>query len=157
MRRAPGSQQLLGVVLALTGFTALALAVAGTARAAAVVAGVVCFLFAGSTLSRAGRLAAQLRRLVGRRVVVTVWGTPLGSPGEELTLASASAFGAGLLMRLSLAESQTSILLKVAQPQQASTTDNGLVVREAAYVQWAGKRLPRQAGPDAVVLVAALS
>lgn len=157
MRRAPGSQQLLAVVLALTGFTALALAGGGTPRAAAVVVAVVCFLFAGSTLSRAGRLAAQLRRLVGRRVVVTVWGTPLGSPGEELTLASASAFGAGLLMRLGSPGSGASILLKVAQPRKASTTDSGLVVQEAAYVQWDGKRLPRQAGPDAVVLVAALS
>jgi hypothetical protein len=151
------SYQLRGVGLALAGFIALALAVAGTARAPAIAAAVVFFLLAGSTLSRARRLAAPLRRLVGRRVAVTVWGSPLGSPGEELALTSASAFGAGLLIRLRPAGSETAVLLKVAQPQKARVTDSGLVVQEAAYVQWAGKRLPRQAGSDAVVLIAALS
>jgi hypothetical protein len=151
------SRQLRAALLALAGIGALALAVAGTARGAALAAAVVWLLLAGSTLSRASRVAVPLRRFVGRRVAVTVWGAPLGSPGEELALTSVTAFGAGLLMRLSTPGSKTAVLLKVAQPQGANVTDSGLVVQEAAYVQWAGKRLPRQASRDAVVLVAALS
>jgi hypothetical protein len=44
------------------------------------------------------------------------------------------------------------VLLKVAQPRSWRVEHGGLVIQDAAYVQWAGKRLARVAGVPAVTL-----
>ena len=147
------NRKALAAVLTILGLAALCLASTGWATMPSIVAAAVLLFLAASLLSKARTLALSVRELVGRSVVVAAWGTPLPANGPQLVLAAASSFGAGLLIRLQ-AGGRTE-LLKVAQPQCGSFEGDSLVVPEAAYVQWAGKRLPRKAGQHAVVLRAA--
>jgi hypothetical protein len=142
-------QKLIAAGLAITGFVALWLALAGGPRNPSILAAIVRFL-AATLLSKARAVAQSLRALVGKPVVVAVWGTALPASERPLVIASVTSFGAGLLIRLQ--NGVRAELLKVAQPQRASFKDGTLIVPEAAYVQWEGKRLARQAGHDALVL-----
>ena len=99
----------------------------------------------------AGRAATSLHPLLGKSVLVEVWGAPLSG---QLELSAVSAFGAGLLIRSRRGAEGKPVLLKVAQPTEWSLDDRGFVVREAAYVSWTGRRLPRQKGCPALRLSA---
>ena len=147
------ARKLIAVGLAAAGVGALSLALTDRARTLSIGAAVFFLLLAAILLSNSRALALPLRELVGKPVVVTAWGTPLPTSASQLVVASVSSFGAGLLIRLQTGECAE--LLKVAQPRSASYNSGTLLVPQAAYVQWAGKRLVRQAGQDALVLRAA--
>jgi hypothetical protein len=135
---------------AIAGLTALALAFLGRGRTVSLAAAVLFLFLAGTLLSSARRVSTLLREFVGKRVVVTVWGAPLTAEAPALVMTSVSSLGAGLLIRLQHGTKPQ--LLKVAQPKRAAFEGGRLVVPEAAYVQWAGRRLARQPGHDAVLL-----
>ncbi|HSP16004.1 MAG TPA: hypothetical protein VLV78_14765 [Thermoanaerobaculia bacterium] len=120
----------------------------------AVVVGVVCLFAVATFLSRAGQLAAPLRRLQGEMVDIRVWGEPLPVPGEvKLHLESVRAFGAGLLLFLRPSSGDDRMLLKIAQPKDARLHERGVEIADAAYVQFGGKRLKRLPGSSALRLV----
>ena len=150
--RSAMSRNLLGLAFALAGVGSLAFALAGRGGVASVFAAMIFLLVSATKFSVAGRLSGSLRELVGERVVVTVWGEPIAAEAGDLVLASVAAFGAGLLLRLRPAEGARKTLLKVAQPRGATSQAGRLVIESAAYVQWAGVRLPRHAGRPAVIL-----
>jgi hypothetical protein len=145
------NRQVAGVFLATAGTAALALALLGRGSMFGIVVAVMLLLLAADVLSQAGRISSELRPLVGKRVKVTVWGAPLVASAEQLELASASSFGAGLLLRLRVGTTGP-VLLKIAQPKAAMFEAGALVIPDAAYVQWAGSRLPRVAGHPALLL-----
>ncbi|HEX9163693.1 MAG TPA: hypothetical protein VF980_18440 [Thermoanaerobaculia bacterium] len=104
----------------------------------------------------AGRLSTGLKQLEGRLVAVRVWGAAL--PGETdplFRVRSVRAFGAGLLFRLEPGSGGKGTLLKVAQPASPLQTERGVEIPHAAYVQWAGRRLPHVDGAAALTLSAA--
>ena len=113
----------------------------------------ICLFGVATLLSRAARIARPLQELRGRTVDVEVWGASLpgGSEGA-LRLESARAFGAGLLLRLRRGGGGDLGLLKVAQPTEARFHPDGIEIADAAYVQWAGARLPRVSGAPALAL-----
>jgi hypothetical protein len=118
-----------------------------------VIVGAICLFVVSTLLSRAARIARPLQELRGRTVDVQVWGAPLPGAGEgTLRLESARAFGAGLLLRLRRGGSGDLELLKVAQPTEARFHPHGVEIADAAYVQWAGARLPRLSGAPALAL-----
>ena len=81
-----------------------------------------------------------------------VWGVPIRSrTASGLRVESVGAVGAGLLIYLKDAE-ETKTLLKVAQPRSWRVEDGRVVIDDAAYVQWAGKRLARVEGHPAVAV-----
>lgn len=142
------------MLLAAAGVAALTLALLGRGGIFGVVVAVMFLVLAMSRLSHAGRISSELRPLVGSRVTVSVWGTRLVAASEQPELASVSAFGAGLLLRLRSGTARP-VLLKIAQPKGARFEGRRLVVPDAAYVQWAGSRLPRVTGQPAALLQAA--
>lgn len=140
----------IAAALAIAGLSVLLLVSTGRVGFAGLLAAMVLLFLAATLLARARGLVVPLRELVGRPVVVTSWGTPLSAAAPQLVMSSVSSFGAGLLIRLR--DGDRAELLKVAQPEGASFESGTLVVQQAAYVQWAGKRVARQAGHHAVVL-----
>ncbi|HEX6095104.1 MAG TPA: hypothetical protein VF432_02180 [Thermoanaerobaculia bacterium] len=103
---------------------------------AVVVLAVLCLFLAATFLSRAGRIASTLGELRGRTVHVRVWGTPLGT----FRVQSVFAVGAGL--HFVLDSGGTATHLKVAQPGPALREEQRLVIQDARYMQWAGRRMP---------------
>jgi hypothetical protein len=143
--------KLLRAGLAVSGVAAIA-AAAISSRISLLVVAFLCLLPVATSLSQAGRVAASLEPFEGRIVSALVWGVPIRSAtAADLRVESVGAAGAGLLIYLEgSADSRT--LLKVAQPRSWRADGGGLVIDEAAYVQWAGKRLARAAGCPAVAL-----
>jgi len=129
--------RILGMISALVGLGAIA-----TLRVAGIGIAVVAFLVAGTAMSGANRIASSLVSFVGKRVVVEVWGTPIPLIGDgHLVVASAAAFGAGLLIRLHAGAEGPGVLLKVAQPRGAIVGSTVAEIQGAAYVSWAGARI----------------
>jgi hypothetical protein len=105
-----------------------------------------------TSLSQAGRLAAALQGLKRRAINAVVWGVPICGPAAAgLRVVSVGAVGAGLLIYLMDAE-EAKTLLKVAQPRSWQVENDRVVIGDAAYVQWAGKRLARAEGVPAVAI-----
>jgi hypothetical protein len=105
-----------------------------------------------TSLSQAGRLAATLQSFRRRAVQAIVWGRPIPRPqAAELRVESIGAVGAGLLIYLADA-GEPKTLLKVAQPRSWQVGDGRVIIDEAAYVQWAGKRLERAEGFPALAI-----
>jgi hypothetical protein len=105
-----------------------------------------------TSLSQAGRLAASLQDLRRRAINAVVWGVPIRGPmAADLRVASIGAVGAGLLIYLMDADGAET-LLKVAQPRAWLVEEGRVVIADAAYVQWAGKRLARVEGFPAVAI-----
>jgi hypothetical protein len=141
----------LRIVLAVGGAAAIA-AAAFTSSPVFLPVAVLCLLFLATTLGHVARLAESLRGFEGRLVVVLVWGAPLlGEANAALRLEAVKAVGAGLLIYLSGSKAPRT-LLKVAQPRAWRFEDARLIVEQAAYVQWDGRRLPRADGVPAVSL-----
>jgi hypothetical protein len=110
-----------------------------------------------TSLSQAGRLAVSLVGLKRRPVSTVVWGVPIRGPKSAgLRVESVGAVGAGLLIYLTDAE-EAKTLLKVAQPRSWLVEESRVVIEDAAYVQWAGKRLARAEGVPAVAITPAAS
>ena len=116
------------------------------------VVAVLLLLPVATSLSQAGRLAASLQGLNLRAINAVVWGVPIRGPkAAGLRVESVGAVGAGLLIYLMDAEEEKT-LLKVAQPRSWLVEEGRVVIDEAAYVQWAGKRLARVEGVPAVAI-----
>ena len=97
-------------------------------------------------------MAVSLRGLRRRAINAVVWGEPIrGGRAAGLRVWSVGAVGAGLLIYL-MDEEETKTLLKVAQPRSWLVEDGRVVIGEAAYVQWEGKRLVRAEGFPAVAI-----
>jgi hypothetical protein len=117
----------------------------------AILVTLVVFLFVGTRLSNAGRLSASLQELPGRSVEIRVWGAPLTSGSNAIfQVNSVRALGAGLLIFLRESPKGRAALLKVAQPRASRVEVPTVEIREAAYVQWGGRRRPRVDGVPAV-------
>ena len=136
----------------IAGSLACCVASALTSRSSFLAVAVVLLVPIGTSLSHAGRIAVSLRNLRQRDVAAVVWGVPIvGSAPGSLRVESIGAVGAGLLFYLSQS-GDARTLLKVAQPRSWRVEHGGLIVQEAAYVQWAGKRLARAQGVPAVTI-----
>ena len=99
-----------------------------------------------------GPLPATLRSFQNQAVIVRLWGTPRSMPGgADLVVGSVSVIGAGLHVFFR-AGSGRSIHLKVAQPRDATVSSEGVVIKLAKYVQWAGTTVARTEGAPAVVV-----
>jgi hypothetical protein len=132
----------------LASFAAAAL----TARRGFLVLAVLFLLPVGTSLSRAGRIAASVQNLRRRAIEAVVWGVPIAeSATGGLQVESIGAVGAGLLIRLSHS-GDARTLLKVAQPRSWRVENGRLVIDDAAYVQWAGMRLARADGSPALTM-----
>lgn len=141
---------LLRVGLIAGSLVAVAVAVM-TSTFSLLVLAVLLLLPVATSLSQAGRLAAALQDQKQRAINVVVWGVPIrGARAAELRVESVGAVGAGLLIYLTDAEEKT--LLKVAQPRSWLVGEDRVVIADAAYVQWAGKRLARAEGVAAVAI-----
>lgn len=140
---------LLRAGLIVSGLAA-AVAAAITSRAAFLMVAVGLLFPVLTSLSQAGRLAASLQGLRHRSVDAVVWGAPLrGREAGALRVESVGAAGAGLLIHLT-SPGMVRTLLKVAQPRSWRSADGRVVIGDAAYVQWEGKRLARAEGVPAV-------
>ena len=106
--------------------------------------GVIALFMSATLLSRASGLVPALRPFVNKRVRVTVWGSPLTG---EFEVDSVAAFGAGLLIHLRTSTVAKRTLLKVAQPRSPNARGGRVEIGQAAYVSWAGKKLPRAGDP----------
>ena len=142
--------------LGLAGLVAGSLAFGGAAVKSSTgslfVVAVLLLVPVATSLSRAGRLAVSLQGLKRRRVDAAVRGVPICGPkAAGLRVESVGAVGAGLLIYLTDAE-EVKTLLKVAQPRSRRVEEGRVVIDEAAYVQWAGKRLARAEGVPAVAI-----
>ncbi len=117
-----------------------------------IVLGALGFLLLGTSLSHAGRLSTSLAPFRMRPVDVRAWGSPLpDADGGTFEIESIKAFGAGLHIFLRR-EGGRPRHLKVAQPRSARLDEGTAVIGEAAYVQWAGRRLARVGGSPALTL-----
>lgn len=139
----------MAAAVALSGFTATVF----TSHFLFLVPAIAALLFLATSFSEAGRLTEPLRGFLHHTAVVRVWGAPLPVPsGAAVTVTSVKALGAGLHVFLRVGSSGSSTHLKVAQPSRAQVLPQGLAIESAAYVQWAGKRLPRVKGAPALTL-----
>ena len=147
---------LLRAVLIVSGLAAV-VAAAVTSTGSLLILAILLLFPVITTLSQAGRLAAALQGLKHRPVNAAVWGAPIRGPEtSELRVESVGAMGAGLLIYLTgVGEAKT--LLKVAQPRSWRVEDTRIVIDEAAYVQWAGKRLARAEGVPAIAIESVVS
>jgi hypothetical protein len=137
------------VAVALGSLTASAL----TSHSIFLIPAIAALLFLGTTYSEAGRLAEPLREFLHHTAEVRVWGAPLPvHSGAKVTVTSVKALGAGLHLFLRVGPSGASTHLKVAQPGRAQFAPHRLTIESAAYVQWAGKRLPRIEGAAALII-----
>jgi len=146
-----GKSKALRIGLLVGGVVSIAAAVF-TSRIGVLAIAVICLLPLATSLGQAGRLAASLRDFEGRFVNVVVWGASLqGSVGAPLRVETVGAVGAGLLIYLTSSRASRT-LLKVAQPRSWRLENERLIIDEAAYVQWAGRRLARAEGCSAVTI-----
>ncbi len=113
----------------------------------------LALLLLATSFSEAGRLAEAIQGFVHHAAEVRIWGAALPIPDRStVTITSVKALSAGLHVFFQVSPGGSSIHLKVAQPSQAQVLPQQLIIESAAYVQWAGKRLPRAAGVPALTI-----
>jgi hypothetical protein len=135
--------------VALSGFTAYVF----TSHFLFFVPAILALLLLATSFSEAGRLAEGIQGFVHHAAEVRVWGAALPVPARStITVTSVKALSAGLHLFLRVSPSGSSTHLKVAQPSGALALPQQLTIESAAYVQWAGKRLPRVAGAPALTI-----
>jgi hypothetical protein len=107
----------------------------------------------GTSLSTSRRpLTHALDRFRNQAVEVRLWGAPPPDlPGATLVVTSVNALGAGVHVFFN-GHGKGAMHLKVAQPQDPSLASESVVIGSARYVQWNGKRLPREGTAPAVVI-----
>lgn len=109
-------------------------------------------LLLATSLSPSGRLTEALRTFQHRPLEIRVWGEPLPQTGEgPCQIESLRAIGAGLHLFVRCATDEITHL-KIAQPRAARIGDQIAEIREAAYVQWSGKKLRRTSGSSAITI-----
>lgn len=142
----------VGLVAVLAASLAVA-AIASFGGVALIITAVVCLFLLASSVGNAGRLSRSLRVLENRPVAIKVWGAPL--PGLSIAtrceIKSMRPLGVGLHLFISIDGGATTHL-KVAQPRAANVSDSAAEIREAAYVQWARRRLPVATEQSAVTI-----
>lgn len=145
---------LLPIALVAIGLGGLAVAAAAPGfRFAGVLLAVFCLFAAATALSQAGRSAVGLQQYLGQHVHMHIWGAHVPEAADAtFRLVSVRAFGAGLLFRLAPTSGGKAALLKVAQPKSVSNHLHSIEIGDAAYVQWAGARVPRVQGTVALRL-----
>jgi hypothetical protein len=111
---------------------------------------VVALSILATLLTAALPLSRSLRGFRKRPVRICVWGGPV----MEGEIDSVRVFGAALHLFLTCPD-QTSVHLKIAQPQDARITEDAVEIVHAAYVQSNGKKLPRAPEVAAVALTTA--
>ena len=135
--------------VAVSGFTAYVL----TSHFLFFVPVIMALLLLATSFSEAGRLIEPLQEFLHRSAEIHVWGAPLPVPsGTIITITSVKALSAGLHVFLQVGPNGSSTHLKVAQPSRAQVLPKQLTIESAAYVQWAGKRLPRVTGTPALTI-----
>jgi hypothetical protein len=141
--------RVVAAAVALGGFTASIF----TSHFFFLVPAIVGLLLLATSFSEAGRLTETLQAFLRQTADVRVWGAPLPVPsGATITITSVKALGAGLHVFLQVGPSGSSNHLKVAQPSRVQVLPQRLAIESAAYVQWAGKRLPRVTGAPALTI-----
>jgi hypothetical protein len=107
----------------------------------------------GTSLSTRRRpLTHSLEALQDQAVEIRLWGAaPPDLPGATLFLTSVNALGAGVHLFFK-SQGGGSMHLKVAQPKDPSLGSDRIVIGSARYVQWNGKRLPREGSEPAMVI-----
>jgi hypothetical protein len=139
----------VAAAVALGGLVASAL----TSQPVFLAPAIAALLLLATGFSEAGRLAGPLQDFIHHRAEVLVWGAPLPVPnGATLTITSVKALGAGLHVFFRFEPGVSSTHLKIAQPGRAEVRPRHLIIESAAYVQWAGRRLPRVAGAPALTI-----
>lgn len=114
----------------------------------------IAFFIAGTALSKATRFKKLLRPFVKRNVSIEVWGVPVPDSSRPLfEIDSISALGAGLLIYLRASTGGPRVLLKVAQPVSATAHEDHIEISDARYVSFAGMKLKRAGGSNAVDLI----
>jgi hypothetical protein len=100
------------------------------------------FLAGISFFGKTNQFAQRLQPLVGRSVRVLAWDSELpGHSAATFIVQSVRALGAGLHLYLRPLPQGAPIHLKIAQPRAATVDDAGVTIREAKYVQWAGRKV----------------
>lgn len=134
-----------GALLTLVGLAAIATALMSTtARAPSLLVAFICFFLAATSLSAATGVKELLRPFVKKKVRIEVWGNPIPDASRpELEIDSIAAWGAGLLIHLKQTADGPRVLLKIAQPGAAEIREDGIEIRNAAYVSWGGRKLDR--------------
>jgi hypothetical protein len=100
------------------------------------------------SLSPRGRLSESLKELEGRMIDIRVWGQSLPT---RYRLKSVRYFGASLRLFFR-SDDEALTELKIAGAGNGSMNAGGAEIRDAAYVQWAGRKLDRIANSPAVTL-----
>ena len=114
---------------------------------------ILALLLLATSFSEAGELAEAIQGFLHHTAEVHVWGIALPVPDRAtITVTSVKALSAALHVFLQVSPSASSTHLKVAQPSRAQVLPRRLTIESAAYVQWAGKRLPRVAGLPALTI-----
>ena len=146
--------KLAGLVLIVAGVAAGVVWASGRAPHPFVpVVALLLFLAGASLFGKTSQLAESLRPLVGKSVRVQVWGAELpGHPGGEFRVSVVRALGPGLHVYLRPPPDGRPTHLKVAQPRDASVSDDGMEIRDAKYVQWRGRKIAKVPGAKALVL-----
>src|SRR6266568_7882385 len=102
------------------------------------------FLAGSSLFGKTNQFAQRLQPFVGRSVRVLAWDSELpGHSAETFIVQSVRALGAGLHLYLRPLPQGSPIHLKIAQPREATVDDAGVTIREAKYVQWVGRKVPK--------------
>ena len=110
-------------------------------RPIGIVAAMAVFAVAASLISPIGALAVRLRPFIGKTVTVRAWENPLPD-AETFEVISVRAISAALHIYLQPIGGSP-IHLKVAQPRRAQVTESTILIDDAKYLQWAGRKLPR--------------
>jgi len=141
--------------------------IATAALAAAAVAPKPIFFLVGvgavgllvTSLSTSRRpLTRALQQFDTRVVHVRLWGSPPPGCRGVLTVTAVNAIGAGVHVFFSL-DDGASMHLKIAQPKDPEFGSGSVIIANARYVQWNGRKIPREdtatavsiALPDALV------
>jgi hypothetical protein len=144
------------LVIGVVGITAAALSPIG--RIFGLPLAALSLLVLASLTSRAGKLVTQLAQFRGKPVTILLWGAPPEQENKKVfRVRTIRAFGAGLHLWLERSSGGDCAHLKIAQPNGALRVGDEFRIAGAAYVQWAGRKVPRRTDVSAVVLTTAAS
>ena len=139
------------VVIGVAGIIAAALSPVG--RIFGLPLTVLSLFVLASLMSRAGKLVTQLAEFKGQPVTILLWGAPPEQENDKVFRVRAiRAFGAGLHLWLERSSGLDCAHLKIAQPSGVLRVGEDFRIDGAAYVQWAGRKVPRRTDVSAVVL-----
>jgi hypothetical protein len=97
-----------------------------------------------SLLTSRRPLTHSLQRFQGHVVDLQIWGAPPPGSPSGLTVTAVNALGAGVHVFFS------SMHLKIAQPKDPQIGSTSVVIGNARYVQWDGRKVAPVAGTAAV-------